>query len=43
MKEISTTLFDGKTPLKKEVRLYFEGADRLRIVGPGTFGIFPGA
>ena len=41
MKEISATLFDGKTPLKKEVRLYFEGADRLRIVGPGMEAVFP--
>ncbi len=41
MREISAMYFDGKTSHKKEVRLYFEGMERVTIVGLGTETAYP--
>jgi len=41
MREIPATFYDGKTSHKKEVRLYFEGSGRMRVVGLGTELVFP--
>ena len=41
MKQIAATFFDGKTPHKKDVRLYFEGTEHMRIVGLGTDLVYP--
>ena len=41
MKEIPATFYDGKTPHKKDVVLYFEGAGHVRIVGLGTELVYP--
>ncbi len=41
MRDISATFYDGKTPHKKDVRLYFEGTGHVRIVGLGTELVYP--
>ena len=41
MRKIPATFYDGKTPHKMEVHLYFEGTGHVRIVGLGTELAYP--